>query len=447
MEPRIQYAKTSDGVSIAFCTLGEGEPLVLTPANTFSHIQFEWQIPQCRSWYQRLAEQRMLVLYDSRGSGLSARDTTNFSLEALVTDLEAVVAKLGLDRFALLGSMDLGPAAIAYAARCPERVSSLILWCAYSSGKDLSTAPETSAWIDLMRNDWQLGTQSWANNMVGWSDSDLAQRLAALWRESCSDDALIGFWNASLEFDADRELERVQAPVLILHRRQIRWLTVDTARRLASTIPNSHLVLLDGAASMPFAGDTEQVIFAIYDFLGHGQPRPLGLPHGTAVILFADIADSTGLTERLGDAAFRAKARELDGALRSLIREHAGTAIEGKLLGDGVLAVFTSARQAIEAALACGGAGDHAGLPLHLGLHAGDVMHEKDPDGRANVYGGAVNIAARISGLSAPGEVLVSETVRGLARTSAGVRFEDRGEQELRGVGEPLRVWAVREAE
>jgi class 3 adenylate cyclase len=163
----------------------------------------------------------------------------------------------------------------------------------------------------------------------------------------------------------------------------------------------------------------------------------------TAVILFADIADSTALTERLGDAAFRARARDLDAALRTVIRDHAGTPIEGKLLGDGVLAVFTSARQAIEAALACASAGNDAGLPLHLGLHAGDVMHEKDPDGRDNVHGGAVNIASRISGLSAPGEVLVSETVRSLARTSAGVGFEDRGEQALKGVGEPVRVWAV----
>src|SRR5438105_10251393 len=101
-------------------------------------------------------------------------------------------------------------------------------------------------------------------------------------------------------------------------------------------------------------------------FVSEGEAREPHLPSGTAVILFADIADSTGLTERLGDAAFRAKARDLDAALRTLIREHAGTPIEGKLLGDGVLAVFSSARQAIEAALACGRAGDEGGLPLHL---------------------------------------------------------------------------------
>jgi class 3 adenylate cyclase len=145
-------------------------------------------------------------------------------------------------------------------------------------------------------------------------------------------------------------------------------------------------------------------------------------------------------TERLGDAAFREKARGLDAALRAVIRENGGTPVEGKLLGDGVLAVFTSARQAIEATLRCGRAGDDAGLPLHLGLHAGDVIREE-----SNVYGGAVNIAARVSALSAPGEVLVSDTVRSLGRTSAGVRFEDRGEHELKGVSEPVRLYQVSE--
>jgi class 3 adenylate cyclase len=163
---------------------------------------------------------------------------------------------------------------------------------------------------------------------------------------------------------------------------------------------------------------------------------------GTAIILFADIVDSTLLTERLGDSAFREKARDLDGALRTIIRDNGGTPIEGKLLGDGVLATFASASQAIRAALACGKAGEDGGLPLHLGLHAGDVIREDN-----NVFGGAVNVAARISGLSEAGEVLVSDIVRGLARTSAGVSFEDRGEQELKGVGEAVRVWAVIEGE
>jgi class 3 adenylate cyclase len=207
---------------------------------------------------------------------------------------------------------------------------------------------------------------------------------------------------------------------------------------LASGIPNAQLLHL--APEAPFAN--EQGTRAVEEFLSDDQ-EPLetvkaDIPHGTAVILFADIVESTALTERLGDAAFREKARDLDGALRTIIRENGGTPVEGKLLGDGVLAVFISARQAIEAALKCGAAGDDGGLPLHLGLHAGDVIEE---DG--NVFGGAVNIAARIAGESAAGELLVSATVRDLARTSAGVTFEDRGERSLKGVGEPVRVWAV----
>jgi adenylate cyclase len=108
--------------------------------------------------------------------------------------------------------------------------------------------------------------------------------------------------------------------------------------------------------------------------------------------------------------------------------------VEAKTLGDGVLATFGSAAQAIEGARRCLALSAASELGLHIGVHAGDVIREE-----GNVFGGAVNIAARICGLSAPGEILVSDVVRGMARTSAGVAFEDRGEREMKGVGEPVR--------
>src|SRR3989304_2104993 len=101
MEPRIQYAKTEDGVSIAYYTLGEGLPLLCMPSLPTSHIQLEWQFPEYRRSFERLAQKRMLVRYDCRGSGLSERDVTDFSLDALVLDVEAVVDRLGLERLAL----------------------------------------------------------------------------------------------------------------------------------------------------------------------------------------------------------------------------------------------------------------------------------------------------------------------------------------------------------
>jgi class 3 adenylate cyclase len=162
----------------------------------------------------------------------------------------------------------------------------------------------------------------------------------------------------------------------------------------------------------------------------------------SAVILFLDIAESTALTERMGDAAFRAAARTLDERLRAAIRDAGGTPVDGKVMGDGVMATFSSAREAIDAALRCNALSADSELRLHIGVHAGDVIREP-----GNVYGGAVNIAARICDASAPGEVLVSDVVRGMARTSAGVAFEDRGEREVKGVGDPVRVYAVREGQ
>ena len=174
---------------------------------------------------------------------------------------------------------------------------------------------------------------------------------------------------------------------------------------------------------------------------GEESEEETDLPERTAVILFADIVASTALTKRMGDVAFGAGVGELDTALRSIIGEFGGSPGEGKVHGHGFIAVFTSARQAIDAALKCGLAGNFAGLPLLLGVHAGDVIREGD-----NFYGGAVDIAALISAESEAGEVLVSDAVRSLAGTSAGVAFEDLGEHDLKEIERPWRLYLVREA-
>jgi len=441
MEPRIQYARTSDGVSIAFWTLGEGAPFVSTILGQFGHMQLEWEHPEFRRWYERLSEKRMVVRYDGRGSGLSDRNVTDYSLEAHLLDLEAVVERLGLKKFALFTLGAIGPAIITYAARHPERVSHLILYATWARASDYVSMPEVQAMVGLLDKDWQMYTENAAHSLLGWSEGAQAHWFAALLRETGTPEAMGAALAAHSEFDATSLLPEVRSPTLVLHPSEVVALDIAISRGLASRIPNARLVVVDGTSMAPQVGDIDRLLRAIDDFLSEGEEPAAAdeLPSGTAIILFADIADSTALTERLGDTAFREKARELDTALRGIIRENGGTPVEGKLLGDGVLAVFTSARQAIAAAMRCGAAGDEAGLPLHLGIHAGDVIREGN-----NVYGGAVNIAARIAGASAPGEVLVSDTVRGLARTSAGVTFDDRGEHTLKGVADPQRLWAVR---
>jgi class 3 adenylate cyclase len=443
MEPPIHYAQTSDGVSIAYWAIGDRTPFVHMPWFRMSHVQLEWQIPEIKRWYEALAGRTRLVRYDGRGIGLSQRSVSDYSLDALVRDVEAVVDRLELPQFALFGLVHTGPVAMAYAARHPERVSKLVLWCTYARSSDYSQSSEIQATRDVMDKNWAMYTKTVAHVRLGWSEGEPARRFAAVMQESLSPEALHASISAFKDLDVTELLPKVQCPVLLLHRRQLSWLPVDTAKDLASRLPDARLTLIEGESGAPYLGDADGVLNSITEFLGVGEALlPRLAPGGTAVILYADIAESTALTERLGDRAFREKARELDGILRAAIRRSSGTPIEGKLLGDGVLAVFPSARQAIEAALACEREGSQADLPLHLGIHAGDVIRED-----SNVYGGAVNIASRIAGLAAPGEILVSETVRSLARTSSGVRFENRGEQALRGVGDPVRVWAVSESE
>ncbi len=440
--PPAQYVKTSDAVTIAVTTAGSGPPLVWIQPPFSSHVQLDWEQPILRAGFERLVAAGMtLVRFDPRGSGLSDRDVADISPVARARDLEAVIGRLGFDRFAVIAIEFGAIPAIEYSALHPDQISRLILLNPASRWTDLIAETQRGQSLMAMVDDWEMFTESLPRISFGFAYED-ADRYAALIRESIEHDMFMRILSEPM--DALGSAGRVQAPTLVIRHTGLKWLSMQSTRELVTAMVNARMVAIEG----DYTDHPRHTTRAILGFLA-GYAPVLSAPttdrqagavgsSSTVVILFADIADSTALTERLGDSAFRAKARDLDGALRTVIREHVGTPIEGKLLGDGVLAVFSSARQAIEAALACGAAGSRAGLPLHLGLHAGDVIREEN-----NVFGGAVSIASRIAGLSVAGEVLVSDIVRGLARTSASVQFEDRGEQVLKGVGDLVRVWVV----
>jgi class 3 adenylate cyclase/tetratricopeptide (TPR) repeat protein len=157
-----------------------------------------------------------------------------------------------------------------------------------------------------------------------------------------------------------------------------------------------------------------------------------------AVVLFTDIADSVALTEELGDWVFHDRSRALQTSLRQTMRDFAGAPVEGIKLGDGILAEFRSAERAVSCAVACSVASKEAGLPLHIGVHAGDVIRD---DG--DIFGGAVNTAARICSHAPTGEILVSQTIRDLARTSSALRFTSVGSHSLKGIAEPVPLYSV----
>ncbi len=365
MEPRIQYAKASDGVNIAYCVMGEGQPLVFT-SNVWGDVHWYLHNEPTRREVDRLiAGGWRVVRYDGRGFGSSDRDVSDLSLAARLKDLEAVVDHAQIDRFVLCGFGHGGPVAITYAVHCPERLSHLVLVNSFALGSAYyQRLPVGQALIGMRamaEEQWEFFTLTIATAAVGFADSALARKTAELFRSSTSAKTYLSFVDAAEKVDVLNLLPEVRAPTLVVLDRS-GYVTEDLARVLASSIPSAHFV---------GTNDYPQELQSFVRGESLAAARAGGELSDTAVILFADIVDSTALTERLGDTAFRDKARGLDAAMRAAIREGGGTPVEGKTLGDGLLAVFTSAKQAIACAQACheaAGAAGAAGLSLHAGI-------------------------------------------------------------------------------
>lgn len=162
------------------------------------------------------------------------------------------------------------------------------------------------------------------------------------------------------------------------------------------------------------------------------------VPQRTTVIMFTDIVGSTEKTRARGNQRFHEQVGALRRVLRETISSFGGTPLAGRLLGDGVLAIFDSAEQAVEAAMKCAVAGDESDLPLRIGIHAGDVIREEN-----DVLGDAVNVTARICSYSRPGVVYVSNTLRELASGSQIVQFSRVGRRKPKGMAEYITLYAV----
>jgi class 3 adenylate cyclase/pimeloyl-ACP methyl ester carboxylesterase len=433
-KPQIRYCTAADGVSIAYYVIGEGPPVVSMGPVPFRHIELQWELePHDDQQVSEILTQRgrRYVQFDPRGLG-SSSETEDFSLDAFVSDLEAVAGELGDEPFDLVAVTYSCPIAVAYAARHPERVSHLALDRPFVLGAEALDTTTGRAVRALRGQPWDVYADT-ALHVIFRGNRTVAEYTATLMREAASPDVVKRIYEAVDEFDVTDALAYVRAPTLVLSSLNDPLISPIQSRQVAARIPGARIDTNDDVLPLIRIG-------RFLGILGDEQSSALRpSPSSIAVILFTDIVSSTELTERMGDTAFRNASRVLDAALRAAIRDTGGSAIAGKLLGDGVLAIFPSAAQAIEGARRCLALSAASELGLHIGLHAGDVIREDD-----DVFGGAVNIASRICGLSAPGEILVSDVVRGMGRSSAGVTFEDRGDQEIKGIGEPVRLYAVR---
>jgi class 3 adenylate cyclase len=430
-----RYVRSRDGTSIAARLYGEpsAPPLLTIPPWT----AVQWTQDLGVSINDRFAARRYLIGYDRRGTGSSARDPADLGIEAQIDDALAVISSLSVEAVEVIAFFDASMVAIALAGRHPERVRKLVLWHPFVRGEQVMPPERVHGLVELARNDFALASRTLATLWAPRATTDAQRALARGFQKHVSPEMFGRYLHTVLALDVEEDARNVKADTLIL---------TPSGAGLATSAPQQAAALIAGAVlqqveqKTSFANDERvpQIMLQFLDGTAAVPAAPTRPSGGTAVILFTDIADSTALTERMGDEVFRVAARALDERLRAAIRESHGTPVEGKLLGDGVLATFTSARDAVTAARRCVELSAESELRLHVGLHAGDVLREED-----NVYGGAVNIASRICALCEPGEILVSQTVRDLARTSAGVTFEDRGAYDLKGIEDAVRVFAV----
>jgi len=447
MSPPIRFLTTADGVRLAACSWGEGPPLVFV-RGWMSNVELQWDIPAFVSFFEPFARHYRLVFYDTRGNGISDRDMPEIDLEGLLLDLDAVIAAFAPEPAVLYGQCFGGPIAIRYAARHPGRVSRLILDGTYARGDALGTREQRDRLLTMMRDEPEAAmfTLGYYTDPKAEQNISLADHYRELRRtpQYVTMEAAIKLYTVGFDLDVEDDLARIGCPTLVMHRRNNASIPFAAGRNLASRIKGAEFVAQQGTAANPWYGDAADVQRAVATFLGiplddRARQPARGAP---VTIMFTDMESSTALTQRLGDAAAQDLLRRHNGIVRDALMRHGGREI--KHTGDGIMASFSSPFAATECAIhiqrsldaTSGDAGD--AVRVRIGLNAGEPIAEDD-----DLFGTAVQLAARTCAHAAPGQILVSNVVRELT-AGKGLLYADIGQVELRGFEDPVHLYEVR---
>lgn len=280
-EQKIRFCTASDGVRIAYATVGEGPPLVKA-ANWLNHLEYDWQSPVWRHLPSELAKNHLLIRYDERGNGLSDWDVGDISFETFVRDLETVVDVVGLDRFALLGISQGCPVSVAYAVRHPGRVTHLILYGGYVRGRQKRGSQEAieqgQALQTLISQGWGQENpafrQVFTSRFVPGATMEQMQWFNDLQRVTTSAENAARLWQAFGEIDVSSLVSQVTAPTLVLHCRDDAAVPFEEGRQLAMSIPGARFVPLEGQNHLILEHEPAwpRFLAETRDFLASDQP-------------------------------------------------------------------------------------------------------------------------------------------------------------------------------
>jgi pimeloyl-ACP methyl ester carboxylesterase len=437
--PDTRYAKTADGLDIAYQVFGAGPWLMGIPGFA-QNIEVLWEEPQAARLLRRLGSFSRFIHFDKRGTGLSDRSLPPATLEERADDLRAVMDAEGIDQAFIGGFSEGGLLSAYFAATHPDRVAGLIL---LSTGACF-VQKEDHPW-NPTEEVWRSVNQQWAE---GWGtgqftvpilapsvagDAGYQQWAARYERQSLNPGAVLPLQMLNAQLDIRHLLPTIRVPTLVLHRRD-EIISVENGRYLAAHIPGARLKILDGADHLPWIGDQDSVLDEMEEFVS-GTRVTRDVDRVLATVLFTDIVGSTEILARTGDREWRGLLDAHDAAARREVGRYGGRLI--KTTGDGILATFDGPGRAIRCAAALSDTLADQGLNVRIGLHTGEIEIIGD-----DVGGIAVHIAARVMAHAGAGEVVVSSSVPSLV-VGSGIEFEDRGEHELKGVPGTWRLFAV----
>jgi class 3 adenylate cyclase len=439
--PDTQYAPVGDE-RVAYQVWGSG-PVDLIACRPFeAPIDLLWQEPRVVRTLERLGSFARNIWFDARGSG-SSSPAMFMGPETWLDDVDAVMAAARSEQGAILGLQDGGTGALLYAATFPERVSALILVNSHARFVQADDYPMGMP-ADILERYCEVIRSEWATKaFIEFSAPSMVddERWSQWWMRSqrltTTPELGVAGWRRVIDTNVYHVLPSIQAPTLVLQRRGNRHVRVDHGRYLAEHIPNAVYRELDGDDHLFLAGDTDELIDEIEEFLTGVRP-PATTDRVLATVLFTDIVGSSEMASKLGDERWRKLLDAHDAVVRSQLERFRGREIN--TTGDGFVATFDSPARAIRCATEITRTVQGLGMEVRAGLHTGEVELRGD-----DIGGISVHTAARVQARSRPGEVLVSRTVVDLVAGS-GIDFEQRGEHELKGVPGAWQLFAARQS-